>query len=83
METVAEKLSTPRNIYKMDPDKYVSLLSDNNTALNPNKLDKMDRISPPEPGTFGNRVTDNARMVTTISGIVEAEYIFQTDQRKK
>ena len=73
METVAEKLSTPRNIYKMDPDKYVSLLSDNNTALNPNKLDKMDRISPPEPGTFGNRVTDNARMVTTISGIVEAE----------
>ena len=48
-------------------------LSDNNTALNPNKLDKMDRISPPEPGTFGNRVTDNARMVTTISGIVEAE----------
>ena len=74
METVAEKLSTPRNIYKMDPDKYVSLLSDNNTALNPNKLDKMDRISPPEPGTtFGNRVTDNARMVTTISRIVEAE----------
>lgn len=73
METVAEKLSTPRNIYKMDPDKYVSLLSDNNTALNPNKLDKMDRISPPEPGTFGNRVTDNARMVTTISGIVEVE----------
>lgn len=74
METVAEKLSTPRNIYRMDPDKYVSLLNDNNTALNPHKLDKMDRISPPEPGTtFGNRLTDTARMLTTISRIVEAE----------
>lgn len=61
METAAEKLSTPRNIYKMDPDKYVGLLNGNNTVLNPNKLDKMDRISPPEPGTtFGNRVTDTA-----------------------
>ena len=74
METVAEKLSTPRNIYKLDPNKYVSLLNGNNTALNPSKLDKMDRISPPEPGTtFGNRVTDTARMVTTISRIVKPE----------
>ena len=74
METVAEKLSTPRNIYKLDPNKYVSLLNGNNTALNPSKLDKMDRISPPEPETtFGNRVTDTARMVTTISRIVKPE----------
>ena len=65
METVAEKLSTPRNIYKMDPDKYVSLLSDGsfeNEALeNEDRGTKHPKLENEAPKTRKRSTQDRKR----------------------